>query len=98
MGSGTNIVTAPFRSKEGLWQGLIEGGWFFALAASAPFQRLNNILVAAVGAAMETMGDNYATGPPSVIFPANELLKSDLAFVGLELQPAKSCCYIEAAH
>ena len=44
------------------------------------------------------MDNNYAMGPPIVIFPANEKLKSDLVVIGLELQPAKSCCYIEAAH
>jgi len=37
MGSGTNLVTAPFRSEEGSQQGSIEGGWFFALAANAAF-------------------------------------------------------------
>ena len=37
-------------------------------------------------------------GPPSVIFLANEQLMRNLAVVGLELQPVKSCCYINAAH
>ena len=91
MGSGTNLVTAPFRSEEGSQQGSIEGGWFFALAANAPFQKLNKTLVEAGGAATAIMDDNYAMGPPSVIFPANEQLMVDLAVVGLELQPSKSC-------
>ena len=44
------------------------------------------------------MDDNYAMRPPSVVFPANEQLMSDLVIVGLELQPTKSCCYIDTAH
>ena len=50
------------------------------------------------GAATAIIDDNYAMGPPSVIFPENEQLKTDLAVIGLELQPAKSYCYIDAAH
>ena len=79
-------------------QGSIEGGWFFALAANAPFQKLNDTLVAVGGATTAIIDDNYAMGPPSVIFLANEQLKTNLAIIGLELQPAKSCCYIDAAH
>ena len=50
------------------------------------------------GAATAIIDDNYAMGPPSVIFPANEQLKTDQAVIGLELQPAKSYCYIDVAH
>ena len=66
--------------------------------ANAPFRRLNKTLVEAGGAATAIMDDNYAMGPPSDIFPANEQLMVDLAVVGPELQPSKSCCYTEAAH
>ena len=98
MGSGTNLVTSPFLSEEGSQQGSTEGGWFFVLVVNAPFQQLNSTLVAAGGEASAIMDNNYAMRPPSVIFPANEQLQRDLAVVGLELQPAKSCCYIDAAH
>ena len=79
-------------------QGSIEGGWFFALAANAPFQKLNDTLVAVGGATTAIIDDNYAMGPPSVIFLANEQLMTDLAIIGLELQPTKSCCYIDVVH
>ena len=72
MGSGTDIVTAPFHSEEGSQQGLVEGGWFFALAANAPFQKTNDTLVVVGSAATAIIDDNYAMGPLSVIFPANE--------------------------
>ena len=72
-------------------QGSIEGGWFFALAANAPFQKLNDTLVAVGGATTTIIDDNYAMGPPSVIFLTNEQLMVDLAVVRLQLQPVKFC-------
>ena len=62
------------------------------------FQKLNDTLVAVGGAATAIIDDNYAMGPPSIIFLSNEQLKTNLAIIGLELQPAKSCCYIDDAH
>ena len=45
MGNGTSLATAPFRCAEGVHQGAIEAGWFFAIAVNPPaFQRLNNRL------------------------------------------------------
>ena len=37
-------------------------------------------------------------GPPAVVFDANKTFDSQLKEVGLELQPAKSKCYISAEH
>ena len=34
---------------------------------------------------MAIMDDNYFVGPPTVIFQANEVVKADLAKVGLQL-------------
>ena len=44
MGNGTSLTTAPFRCAEGVLQGAIEAGWFFAIAVNPAFQRLNNRL------------------------------------------------------
>ena len=63
-----------------------------------PFQKLNNALVVVGGASTAIIDENYAMGPPSVIFLANKQLMTNLAAIRLELQPAKSCCYIDAAH
>ena len=42
IGNGTGLATAPFRCVEGVHQGAIEAGWFFAIAVNPAFQRLNN--------------------------------------------------------
>ena len=43
---------------------------------------------------MAIIDNNYLLGPPNRIFPIKDALASDLAEVGLELQPRKSKCYI----
>lgn len=94
MGSCANVVTAPFKSEEGSQQWAIKVGWFFALGANAAFQRLNDTLHPSSGVVMAIMDNNYTLSPPGVNFDTTQQLSADLAVVGLELQPAKSCCYI----
>ena len=47
---------------------------------------------------MGIIDDNYSLGPPEVIFQANKDFAHALKDVGLELQPAKSKCYISEEH
>ena len=95
MGSGTQLAQAPFKCEEGVHQGAIESGWFFSLACNKAFQKLNTRLAAVGGGVMAIINDNYTMGLPEHIFPASRAFASDLAEVGLELQPAKSKCYIK---
>ena len=46
---------------------------------------------------MAIVDDNYAMGYPEHIFQAHQTFGYDLAEVGLQLQPAKSQCYIAEA-
>ena len=98
MGKGTNLVTAPFRMEEGVQQGAVESGWLFSLGANPAFQRCNRMLAEHGGALTAIIDDNYINGPPAQAFEANRMLAEDLKEVGLELQPAKSKCHIDAAH
>ena len=43
---------------------------------------------------MAIIDDNYTMGPPQHIFTAHQTFGNDIKEVGLELQPAKSQCYI----
>ena len=60
----------------------------------AEFQELNNTLAVNGGAVTTIINDNYLLVNMSDIFPANETFVEDLAVVSLQLQPAKSQCYI----
>ena len=94
LGAGTRMTTAPFKCCEGQHQGAIESSWLFSLAVNDAFQRHNERLAEHGGAMMAIMDDNYTIGNPEHIFESMQLLKEDLAKVGLELQPSKSKCYI----
>ena len=45
MGSGTQLGKDLFKCTEGVHQGAVESGWFFALACNEVFQRYNTTLL-----------------------------------------------------
>ena len=94
MGRGVDLAKAPFRCEEGVHQGAVESGWLFSLACNNVFQKLNATLKEAGGGAMAIIDDNYSLGPPELVFNSNKVFALDLSCAGLELQPAKSKCYI----
>ena len=98
MGNGLRITTAPFRYEEGVHQGVIESGWFFAITCNRAFQRLNSSLGEHGGGLTAIVDDNYLLGPPEANFLANRIFARDLKEVGLKLQSAKSEGYIGSAH
>ena len=67
---------------------------FFALGANTAFQRLNTTIQPSDSVETAIMDDNCTLGPLGVIFDVTGQVSADLAGVGIELQPAKSCCYI----
>ncbi|EJK70875.1 hypothetical protein THAOC_07730, partial [Thalassiosira oceanica] len=94
MGSGTGLFTAPFKMVEGVHQGAVESGWYFSITCNRAFQNLREYLAPSGGGVQAIIDDNYSFGRPDVIFEANKAFAADLAIVGLELQSAKSQCYI----
>ena len=58
----------------------------------------NSCYIVRPGVVTAIMDDSYALGPPAAVFAASDQLSTDLAKVGLALQPAKSCCYTAEAH
>jgi len=94
MGSGTSLHTTPFTMNEGMHQGAIESSWFFSLGCNAAFQNHRGALAPNGGGVAAIIDDNYGVGHPADIFPAHAAFTADLALVGLELQSAKSQCYI----
>jgi len=79
---------------EGVHQGAIESSWFFSLGCNAAFQNHRGALAPNGGGVAAIIDDNYGVGHPADIFPAHAAFAADLAQVGLELQSAKSKCYI----
>ena len=98
MGKGTELTIAPFRVAEGTHQGAVESGWLFSLAVNPTFKMCDRMVAEHGGGLVAIMDDNYITGPPAQAFEANKHLMAELKGAGLELQPKKSKCYIDAAH
>jgi hypothetical protein len=98
MGKETNLVTAPFKMEEGVQQGAVESGWLFSFGANPACQWCNRLLVKHGGAITAIVNDNYINRPPAQAFEANRIIAEDLNEVGLELEPVKSKCHLDAAH
>ncbi|EJK51883.1 hypothetical protein THAOC_28906, partial [Thalassiosira oceanica] len=79
---------------EGVHQGAVESSWYFSITCNRAFQNLREYLAPSGGGVQAIIDDNYSFGRPDVIFEANKAFAADLAIVGLELQSAKSQCYI----
>ena len=94
MGNGAQLVTAPFRCVEGVHQGAIKSGKFFSIAVDSAFLKLCTTLADCEGGVTVIIDDNYIMGLKEHIFAANQEFVEDLLKAGLELQPAKSQCYI----
>ena len=77
-------------------QGAVESGWFFSLGCNAAFQLLRTKLRDCGGAVTAIIDDNYTMGPPEAIFEAHQQFGADIKEVGLQLQPTKLQCYINA--
>jgi hypothetical protein len=100
IGSSSNLIQAPFDSKEGVQQGCVFASFGYCLGANDA----NNKTLAVIqsrcpdGALLASMDDTYLVGPPEVIFPhaipAHENNLREL--VGLDFQPLKSACYINS--
>ena len=76
----------------------VESGGLFSLDCNIFFQNLNKTLKEAGGGAMGIIADNYSLGPPAVIFKTHTTFARELNEAGLELQPAKSKCYVSEDH
>ena len=94
IGNGAQLVTAPFRCAEGVHQGAIKSGWFFSIDVNSAFQNLHTTLADCKGGVSAIIDVNYIMGPKEHIFAANQDFAEDLLKAGLEIQPAKSECYI----
>ena len=98
MGSGTQLIKAAFKYAEGVHQGAVESGCFLHLNVTRYFKKYNTILLENGGTSvMVIIDDNYAMGYLEHIFSAHQTFGLDLVKVGLQLQPAKSQCYIAEA-
>ncbi|MGH3053723.1 MAG: hypothetical protein ACRDL7_01935, partial [Gaiellaceae bacterium] len=68
LGSGCNLLRAPFRSAEGVQQGDIFGSHLYCIGADVVNNRTNALLVPHGGALLAGMDDTYLVGPPAVVF------------------------------
>ena len=84
--------------EEGVQQGAVESGWLLLLGINPAFQRCNRFLAEHGGTLTAIIDDNYISDPPAQAFEANRRLTEDLKEVGLDLQPAKSKCHLDAIH
>ena len=101
LGLGSGITKKRKKKLNNLFEhdiGAVESGWLFSLGVNPAFQRCNRMLAEHGGALTAIIDDNYISGPPAQAFEPNRRLTEDLKEVGLELQPAKSNCHINAAH
>ena len=55
MGGGCQLITAPFKCKEGVHQGAVESGFYFSIACNPSFQELNDTLAVHGGAVVESL-------------------------------------------
>ena len=94
IGSGTRLVIVLFWCMEGVHQGAIECGRFFSIGVNRAFQNFFITLSDYEGGVTVITDDNYIMGPLEQIFAAKKAFAEDLLEAGVELQPAKSQCYI----
>ena len=78
MGSGVNLITAPFRLAEGVPQGGPLSGHLFSVGTIQPFRKLNAALEADGGGLSAIIDDTSAIGAPQTAFPAMRQLAIDV--------------------
>ena len=78
MGSGLNLITAPFRLAEGVPQGGPLSGHLFSIGTIRPFKKLNAALEIDGGALSAIIDDTSALGVPEKAFPAMRQMAIDV--------------------
>jgi hypothetical protein len=99
IGSGSNLIQAPFNSKEGVQQGCDFASFGYCLGANDVNKKTLAVIQSRCPdrALLAGMDDTYLVGPPEVMFPhAIPAHENNLRELGLDFQPLKSACYINS--